>query len=64
MTWEEMMSPFLGVLADSGTDPKTVLKLKGQTVNGTGASRDRVPELCAKPASPVERPALLRDCGT
>jgi hypothetical protein len=37
MTWEEMMSPFFGVLVDSKTDPKTVLKLKGQTVNGTGA---------------------------
>jgi hypothetical protein len=37
MTWEEMMSPFFGVLVDSKTDPTTVLKLKGLTVIGTGA---------------------------
>jgi hypothetical protein len=37
MTWEEMMSPFFGVLVDSKTDPTTVLKLKGLTVNGSGA---------------------------
>jgi len=37
MTWEEMMSPFFGVIVDSTVDPTTVLKLKGLTVNGTGA---------------------------
>jgi hypothetical protein len=37
MTWEEMMSPFFGVLVDSKIDPTTVLKLIGLTVNGTGA---------------------------
>jgi hypothetical protein len=37
MTWEEMMSPFFGVIVDSKTDPKTVLKLRGRTVVGSGA---------------------------
>src|SRR5262245_4396648 len=37
MTWEEMMSPFFGVIVDSKTDPKTVLKLRGLTVVSSGA---------------------------
>jgi hypothetical protein len=37
MTWEEMMAPFFGVLIDSNTDPRTVLKLLGLTVEGDGA---------------------------
>jgi hypothetical protein len=37
MTWEEMMSPFFGVIVDSKTDVNTVLKLRGQTVITPGA---------------------------
>jgi hypothetical protein len=37
MTWEEMMSPFFSVITDSKTDPKTVLKLLGQTRLDNGA---------------------------
>jgi hypothetical protein len=37
MTWEEMMSPFFGVIVDSKTDPSKVLKLSFGTVAGSGA---------------------------
>ena len=37
MTWEEMMSPFFGVIVDSKTDVNSILKLRGQTVLTTGA---------------------------
>jgi hypothetical protein len=37
MTWEEMMSPFFGVVVDSKTDPRSVLKLRGGTVASDGA---------------------------
>ncbi len=37
MTWEEMMSPFISVITDAKTDPKTVLKLRGQTRIDNGA---------------------------
>ena len=37
MTWEEMMSPFFGVITDSKTDPKSVLQLQFGTVVGEGA---------------------------
>ncbi len=37
MTWEEMMSPFFGIVVDAKTDPRTVLKLRGRTVVGDGA---------------------------
>jgi len=37
MTWEEMMSPFFGVIVDRDVDPKTVLKRGRGTVEGAGA---------------------------
>ena len=37
MTWEEMMSPFFAVMIDGKTDPRTVLRLRGTTVNSEGA---------------------------
>jgi hypothetical protein len=37
MTWEEMMSPFFSVITDRTTDPRTVLKLRGQTRIDNGA---------------------------
>ena len=37
MTWEEMMNPFFGIITDSKTDPKDVLKLRGTTTVGDGA---------------------------
>ena len=37
MTWEEMMSPFFSVITDARTDPKTILKLRGQTRIDNGA---------------------------
>jgi hypothetical protein len=37
MTWEEMMSPFFAVITDMKTDPKEVLKLRGQTRIDNGA---------------------------
>jgi hypothetical protein len=37
MTWEEMMSPFFGVVVDSKTDVNSILKLRGQTVITPGA---------------------------
>jgi hypothetical protein len=37
MTWEEMMSPFFSVITDAKTDPKTILKLRGQTRIENGA---------------------------
>jgi hypothetical protein len=37
MTWEEMMAPFFGVIVDSQTDPRNVLKLRGSTTTGDGA---------------------------
>ena len=35
MTWEEMMSPFFGVLVDTETDPTTVFR-RGAVINGGG----------------------------
>jgi hypothetical protein len=37
MTWEEMMAPFFSVIVDGDTDPRGVMKLRGQTVAGDGA---------------------------
>ena len=37
MTWEEMMSPFFSVITDAKTDPKTILKLRGETRIENGA---------------------------
>jgi hypothetical protein len=37
MTWEEMMSPFFGVIVDRNVDPKTVLQRGRLTVEGAGA---------------------------
>ena len=37
MTWEEMMSPFFSIITDAKTDPKTILKLRGQTRIDNGA---------------------------
>ena len=37
MTWEEMMSPFFGVITDSATDPGSVLRLDLGTVVSDGA---------------------------
>ena len=37
MTWEEMMSPFFGVMTDINTDPRSVLQLAFGTVVGDGA---------------------------
>jgi len=37
MTWEEMMSPFFSVITDAKTDPKAILKLRGQTRIDNGA---------------------------
>ena len=37
MTWEEMMSPFFSIITDAKTDPKTILKLRGQTRLDNGA---------------------------
>jgi len=37
MTWEEMMSPFFGVIVDRNIDPKTVLQRGRLTVEGAGA---------------------------
>jgi hypothetical protein len=37
MTWEEMFNPFFAVITDVKTDPKTVLKLRGQTRLDNGA---------------------------
>jgi hypothetical protein len=44
MTWEEIMSPFFSVITDAKTDPKTILKLRGQTRidNGPEHSRPRL----------------------
>jgi hypothetical protein len=35
MTWEEMMSPFFGVLVDTNADPNTVFR-RGAVINGGG----------------------------
>jgi hypothetical protein len=35
MTWEEMMSPFFGVIVDTETDPTTVFR-RGAVNNGGG----------------------------
>jgi hypothetical protein len=37
MTWEEMMSPFVSVITDRGTDVQNLLKLRGQTRLENGA---------------------------
>jgi len=37
MTWEEMMSPFFGVITDLKTDARTLLKRGRNTVVGDGA---------------------------
>jgi hypothetical protein len=37
MTWEEMMSPFVSVITDRGTDVRNLLKLRGQTRLENGA---------------------------
>jgi hypothetical protein len=37
MTWEEMMSPFFAIITDAKTNPRTVLKLRGQTTIDRGA---------------------------
>ena len=37
MTWEEMMSPFFAIITNVKTDPKTILKLRGQTRIDNGA---------------------------
>jgi hypothetical protein len=37
MTWEEMMSPFFGVIVDRNIDPRTVLQRARGTVEGAGA---------------------------
>jgi hypothetical protein len=34
--WEEMMVPFLGVVVDSGVDPRKVMTLPGQIGPGGG----------------------------
>jgi hypothetical protein len=35
-TWEEMMTPFFGVVVDAGTDPRKVMTLPGQVGPGGG----------------------------
>jgi hypothetical protein len=37
MTWEEMMSPFFGIITDTNTDPAAVLMLSFGTVQSDGA---------------------------